>query len=154
MTLPCGVADVDELTTFAETVGTCTIAERGGYRDVIENGRVVLTHGEAKPATAYDRRIAGPHGIRVGMTGAELLAALPAYRFHGCGTFGSQMQCELRKGNGLTPCESFEARNEPTPIFVWFPIPNQLANDDDPPEELAPLLRDVRIVAVVLAMPC
>jgi hypothetical protein len=153
--LPCGVASADELVRFADQVGSCTITGNGtsAYLDVIENGRVVLTHGEAKPTTAYDRRIEGPHGIRFGMTGGEILARLPGYRLAGCSAFDGKLQCAFHIPGKPGPCESFKDPNAAERIYVWLPVPDAV-DVDEPPDDLTPLLLDVANIGVVLAMPC
>lgn len=150
--LPCGVDKVDDLITFEDRAGTCTVIADGAFRDVMEHGRLVLRSGEAKPVTAYDRRIEGPHGIRVGMTTAELTARVPAYRLMTCSAFGDALHCELRVPGKPKPCEAFKDPDAVEPIYVWFALPDELRDTDA--VDLAGLLGSHRISGVVLAMPC
>lgn len=145
--LPCGVSAVDELVTFADHVGSCSVIEMGPYRDVMEDGRLVLRSGEAKPVIAFDRRIPGPHGIQVGMTAREVLARLPGYRWESCAPYSEHMLCELEMPGRPTPCESFNNPAAVEPVTVWFDTEG--FPDVDPNQ-----LSEEKIVGVVLAMPC
>lgn len=147
-TLPCGVAGVDELFAFTDHVGTCPVNEVGPFREVMEHGRLVLHHGEAKPAISFDARIPGPHGIRVGMTAREVRKRLPGYRFTGCGADDDYFKCELRVPGTPTPCESFENPDAVEPVSVWFET--GALDSKVPVEEFS----DERVAAVLLAMPC
>ena len=145
--LPCGVADVDELVTFADHVGPCPVVEMGPYRDVFEDGRLVLRSGEAKPVISFDVRIPGPHGIQVGMTAREVLARLPGHRWESCTPYAEHVLCELEMPGRPTPCESFKNPAAALPVTVWFETEG--FPDVDPNQ-----LSEEKIVGVVLAMPC
>lgn len=155
-TLPCGLArpeDFESVPLSSAIWGTCRVEARGDYREVFEGDRRVLVGGEAKPAIALDRRIPGPHGIRVGMTGTQIARVIPTHRWHRCNAHANVLYCELRRSSAPTICESELGSDAAEPITVGFP-----ASDLDAGAELTSGIASVvagrRATHVILVQPC
>jgi hypothetical protein len=144
------VARVDELFPSGRSrVGGCTVVSDGTYDELREGGRLVMRGGEAKPLIAFDPRIPGPAGLRVGMTGADIAEILPHHRHVACHAFDRSVQCELRRDAGPPTC----ADDPEDTIYVELDRPAGM-HDEVEGAAAWDLLRARPLTAVILTMPC
>ena len=150
--LPCGVARVEELNPLGKNhVGTCTVESSGPYDELRDNGRLIMRAGEGKPLTAFDARIPGPAGMRVGMTGGDIERQAPAYSHVRCHAFASAFQCRLSRVAEPPACGG----DPGAAVYVEFERPVDLREGAEIAGDAAwRLLRTRPIIGVVLAMPC
>ncbi len=148
--LPCGAARVEELDPYGKNhVGTCTVESNGPYDELRDNGRLIMRAGEGKPLTAFDARIPGPAGLRVGMTGGDIERQAPAYSHVRCRAFTSALQCRLSRVVEPPACGAGES------VHVEFERPVDLREGAEIAGDAAwRLLRSRPIRGVVLSMPC
>jgi hypothetical protein len=89
--LPCGASTLAELDPGKPRTSSCTLGEHGLY----EGGKLIMkseTHGAL---IAFDPRVPGPQGIRVGHTGRDVERLAPAYVDIKCSEQDAMTMCLL-----------------------------------------------------------